>query len=173
MDNTIEFDAKGLTSLIAALKTPITARVGILGGNKNSRTEVVLHSSLKTKEVKAVKIKGSTAPGTNAEIGAAHEFGTDKLPIRSFLRIPIAEKLQEYLELSRAFDEDTVKAVIKEGTIKQWVKKVATVAEAIVSDAFDSRGFGRWKASDMRHKQNHQTLVESQQLRNSITSEVK
>lgn len=169
----VEFDAKGLDSLIRALDRPPTIRVGILGGNKNTRTGGVLHSVIKTRETKFTKNKSMVETKTNAEIGAIHEFGGDRMPQRSFLRAPISEKLQEYLELSRAFDESVAKKVVQEGTIIQWLKKVAVIAEQIVSDAFDSRGFGRWKASNMAHKQNHQTLVETQQLRNSITSEVK
>lgn len=170
---TIEFDAKGLDSLIRALKNPPSIRIGILGGNKNSRFGGVLHSVIKTKAVKFTKNKGAGEATTNAEIGAIHEFGGPKMPQRSFLRVPIAEKLQEYLELSHAFDDSVTKKVIAEGTIMQWLKKVAIIGEQIVSDAFDSRGFGRWKASNMTDKQNHQTLIETQQLRNSITSEVR
>ncbi len=155
-DEAVEFDAKGLDSLIRALDRPPTIRVGILGGNKNTRS---------SKSIKETQ--------TNAEIGAIHEFGGEKTPQRSFLRVPIAEKLQEYLELSRAFDDSIARKVLAEGTIVQWLKKVAIIAEQIVADAFDSRGFGRWKPSNMAHKKNHQTLVETQQLRNSITSEVK
>lgn len=172
----IEFDAKGLDSLIRALDKTPTIRVGILGG-AGSRTQTrhggVMHSVIKTKETKFVKDKSVTEVKTNAEIGAIHEFGGDTMPQRSFLRVPISDKLQEYLELSRAFDDSVAKKVVQEGTIMQWLKKVAVIAEQIVADAFDSKGFGRWKASNMAHKQNHQTLVETQQLRNSITSEVK
>lgn len=169
----VEFDAKGLDSLIRALDKPPTIRVGILGGNKNARTGGVLHSVIKTRQTKFVKDKAMVETLTNAEVGAIHEFGGEKTPQRSFLRVPIADKLQEYLELSRAFDDSVTRDVILDGTIVRWLKKVAVIAEQIVADAFDSRGFGRWKASNMSRKQNHQTLVETQQLRNSITSEVK
>ncbi len=157
-ETTVTFNAKGLDSLLRALKDPPSIKVGILG-----RT---------TSRSSGTKAKGSSDVKTNAEIGAIHEFGGEHMPQRSFLRIPIAEKLQEYLELSRAFDPDAVKRVIAEGSIKQWLKKVGVIAEQIVHDAFDSRGFGRWKPSNMKYKTVHQTLVETQQLRNSITSAV-
>jgi phage gpG-like protein len=69
-------------------------------------------------------------------------------------------------------DKDVLNDVLKSGTFTPWLKKVAVLAEGIVADAFASGGFGKWPPSDMTHKKNHQTLVETQQLRNSITSEV-
>lgn len=148
----VTLDIKNLEQLLKALKGKIPiARVGILG-DKNPRT-------------------GGGAG--NATIGAAHEFGTSTLPERSFLRVPISDQLSKRLESSGAFDKDVLAEVIKLGNITPWLKKVAVLAEGIVADAFDSGGFGKWPPSDMRRKQNQQTLIETQQLRNSITSEVK
>ncbi len=110
---------------------------------------------------------------TNAEVGAAHEFGTSKLPRRSFLRVPISENLQKYLESSGAFDEQAMAAVVKSGSIGEWLKRVGTTAEQVVQEAFATGGFGQWKPSNMRKKKVQQTLIESTQLRNSITSEVR
>ncbi len=62
---------------------------------------------------------------------------------------------------------------VQHSELNLLVKKVAVVAEGIVAEAFDTGGFGQWPPSDMTHKKVHQTLVETQQLRNSITSEVK
>ncbi len=152
----INLNIDGLDKLLKALKAkPPVARVGILGG-KNQRTET----------------GHGQAGQTNAEIGASHEFGTSKLPQRSFLRIPISDNLQKYMEQSGALDKETLKAVVASGTVVPWVKTVAVLAERIVADAFDSGGFGKWRPSNMAHKKVQQTLIESQQLRNSITSEV-
>lgn len=111
--------------------------------------------------------------GTNAEIGAKHEFGEEGLPVRSFLRMPLNEKLNSSLENSNLFDKETLKDVIKKGTLSPWLQKVGFVAESVILEAFDTGGFGKWKPSNMKYKTVKQTLVESQQLRNSITSEVK
>lgn len=149
----VELNVKGLDQLIKALgsKQPI-AKVGILGG-KNARSTAGVNS--------------------NAQIGAWHEFGTTKTPQRSFLRAPISENLQKEMEAAGALDKDVLAEVIARGSVVPWLKKVAVMAEGIVADAFDTGGFGKWKPSNMTRKQNHQTLVETQQLRNSITSEVK
>lgn len=151
-ENTIEINTKGLDKLLKAFKGAIpVARVGVLG-DKNKR---------------------AGKANSNATIGAKHEFGSAELPQRSFLRLPISENLQKYLDKAGAFDEEAVKRVIASGSVKEWVKLMAIVAESIVADAFATGGFGKWKPSNMAFKKNHQTLVETQQLRNSITSDVK
>lgn len=153
-DGTTTLETKGLDQLLKALKAePPEAKVGILG----------------QKSVRADKKSGAN----NAEVGAAHEFGTSKLPQRSFLRVPIADHLAKRMESSGALDKETLENVIKQGTITPWIKKIAVLAEGIVREAFDSSGFGKWPPSNMTYKTTKQTLVETQQLRNSITSEVK
>lgn len=147
----LTFNIDGLDKVIKALKKkPPLIKVGILG-DKNQRTDSKL---------------------TNAQVGATHEFGTHRLPQRSFLRMPLGEHLMPALENSGAFDQGVLDDVVKSGSMEAWSKNVAAVAEGVVLDAFDSGGFGAWIPSDMRFKNNHQTLVETQQLRNSITSEV-
>ncbi len=149
-DTTI--NTRGLDQLIKALKVKVPiARIGILG-SKGQRDG-----------------KGPS----NAEVGAAHEFGTEHLPIRSFLRVPISEHLNAKMENSRALDEDVLKEVIKSGTVVPWLRKVAALAKGIVDDAFNTGGFGKWKPSNMDHKKTKQTLVETHQLRDSIDWDVK
>lgn len=146
-EETIQIDTRGLDKLIRSLKlkAPV-ARVGILGGK--------------------VRKEGNS----NAEIGSFHEFGTDKLPVRSFLRVPISDKLEVKMEESGSFE---VENIVNQGSLLNWTKEISVLAEGIVLEAFGSGGFGKWKPSEMKYKKNHQTLVETQQLRNSITSEVK
>lgn len=151
MSKDVVIKTEGLDKLLKAIKgAQPMARVGILGDGDARRGD-----------------------NSNATIGAKHEFGNDGMPQRSFLRMPITENLQAYIDRSGAFDKESLKKVIKSGSFFEWVKKLGVLAETIVSDAFDSGGFGKWKPSNMTYKKNHQTLVETQQLRNSITSEVK
>ncbi len=155
-DEETTLNVKGLDQLIRLLGVqPPTVRVGVLG-DKAARNG-----------------SGPNSGNTNAEIGAFHEYGTTKLPQRSFLRVPIAEHLEHKMESAGAFDEGTLKETMASGTLLPYMKKVAILCESIVLGAFDSAGYGKWKASDMSRKKNAQTLVETQQLRNSITSEVK
>lgn len=146
-----ELNTKNLDQLIKALKKQkLKGRVGILG-----------------------KTTARDGKLNNATIGAFHEFGTTNLPVRSFLRYPITEKLQKYLQQSGAFSKEAVEDVIKQKSLKPWLQKAVIVAESIVIDAFDTGGFGAWQPSNMKYKSVHMTLVETQQLRDSITSEVK
>lgn len=159
----------GLNKLLKALgrKDQPYARVGILG-EKAAKPH---YAQVEPGETGPKKIS------TNAEIGAAHEYGAPArgLPQRSFLRVPIADNLQKYMEKSGAFDFDAISHVLKEGTVMPWLKKVAIIAEGIVIEAFDTAGFGKWKAWKTPGYTNNanQILVDTTQLRSSITSEVK
>jgi hypothetical protein len=146
-----ELKMEGLEKFLKALKSkPPVARIGILGGGTREEGKL-----------------------TNAEVGAAHEFGTSKLPVRSFLRMPIADQLPKRLQNLGAVSKDTLKKVVQEKTLIPWLERIAIEGVATVNTAFDTRGFGAWIPSDMTHKAVKQTLVETQQLRDSITYDVK
>jgi hypothetical protein len=145
----IELSTKGLDKLLKSLKADIVVKVGILQNEPRQ-----------------------SGKKSNATIGAAHEFGTSTLPQRSFLRAPISEHLEKRLQAAGLFKQSTINEIVRSGSMVEVFQKIGFIAEAIVADAFDTGGFGRWKPSDMSRKTNHQTLVETQQLRNSITSEV-
>ena len=126
------------------------AKVGVLGA-KNAR-----------------KQKGKT----NAEIGVKHEFGLEGLPIRSFLRMPLTTKFEQYLKQSNLFRKEKFKKIVDDKSLEEYIRGLGVVGEKTVVGAFESGGFGQWQPSNMERKKVHKTLVESQQLRNSITSEV-
>jgi phage gpG-like protein len=148
-------------------------RVGILG-SKTIRNGQEPQGKGQSVNAGRNRPKGKFDASTNAAIGAIHEFGVPgKMPQRSFLRMPITEQLQKELESHGAFGPEELKKVVKEGSTVPWLHRIAVVAEKIVGDAFATGGFGKWRPSDMKYKTVHQTLVETQQLRNSITSEVK
>ncbi len=148
MSDDTEYVDYGLANLIKSLKTNPQARVGVLG-SKNAR-------------------KDGTS---NAEIGAKHEFGEEGLPIRSFLRVPITEKMQKTLDKAD-FGEEIIKEIIKEASLVPIVKKIGVLGEGIVLFGFETGGYGKWKPANMEFKKTKQTLVESEQLRDSITSDV-
>lgn len=160
-NETVTVEVGGLDQLLKALKTkPPVCRVGILGEKTNR------------------KAGGSNkSDTTNATIGAAHEFGAPArgLPQRSFLRVPISDRLQKEMEKAGAISKAEFKDVIKQGSVAPWLKKIAVLAEGIVKGAFDSAGYGKWPAwKDPNYTNNAmQILVDTTQLRDSITSEVK
>lgn len=150
-DDTIEYKDLGLKKLVQIFNGRMpTARVGILGNTT-----------------------GRDGQLTNAQVGAFHEFGTSKLPIRSFLRVPILENFRRFLYKSNQFTPGKLKEVVAAGSARKWVEIIGVIAEDVVAEAFATGGFGKWKPSNMKFKKNHQTLVETQQLRDSITSDVK
>lgn len=132
------------------------ARVGILGG-------------------KALRGQKNFNGSNNASIGAAHEFGNAKVPMRSFLRVPITEHLNKKMETAGAFDKEQLAEVLKAGSVLPWVKKIAVLAEAIVIEAFATGGFGKWPAWKTPGYKNDggRLLVDTGQLRDSISSDVK
>lgn len=148
-----EIDTKIMDDLTKILKRDKTdVKVGIIG--KNGRRE---------------------STQTNAQIGAKHEFGSEKLPIRSFLRMPLTEYLQKYLEKSKdaIFTDDLIKRILAAKSLAPLFERIGIIGVRIVMDAFNSTGFGKWRPSIMEFKNNHQTLVETGQLMKSIEYEVK
>jgi phage gpG-like protein len=170
------FNTTGLDNLMKALTDDKSrVRIGILGSTAQRSAE------MHTDEVTGEQYGEGVSTVNNAEIGLKHEFGgpstlpngvTINLPQRSFLRVPLINQYQKFLEASGAFDRATLASVLKKGTMKRWLMKLGMIGEQVVLEGFDTGGFGEWKPSNMSFKQNHQTLVESQQLRNSIISEV-
>ena len=147
-------DIRGLDALLKALKVNLpVARVGILG-DKNARKE---------------------GTSTNAEVGAAHEFGAParNLPVRSFLRMPIANNLNKKLEASQMFDKEVLADVIKSGTIRPWIEKVAILGQACSLESFDEEGPGwaKWKNPDYTNNAN-KILDDTGQLKNSVTWDI-
>lgn len=145
-------DTLGLDKIIAACKTAPKIKIGIL--NNASR-------------------QGSDQ--TNADIGAGHEFGDDKLPQRSFLRVPLTDHLGKFLDKSDAFDKDALGKVMSAKDLRPWIDKIAILAQSVVMEAFASQGFGKWPQWQTPGYKNKtgMLLQDTLQMRNSITYEVK
>lgn len=174
MSDDVVFNTKGLDQLLKAMKKNMNrARVGVLGQKATRNAVPSGGRSLNAKNGPTAKDTLNAA--NNASLGAIHEFGTSKMPMRSFLRVPIADNLQKRLDNAGAFTEEEMKEVIRQGSFTPWLEKLAIIGEGIVQDAFDSGGFGKWPAWKTKGYSNNtgQILVDTQQLRNSISSEVK
>lgn len=175
-NDTVEMKTAGLDNLLKALNDNAgRVRVGILG------SKATRHAEMETDSITGEQFGTGTSTTNNAEIGLKHEFGGPStlpngkvinLPQRSFLRVPMITQFQKYLTNSGAFDRATLATILKTGKFSKWLSKLGFIGEHVVQDAFDTGGFGDWKPSNMSFKTNHQTLVESQQLRDSIISEV-
>lgn len=145
----IKIDMKKLEGLIEAMSSIPEARVGILG-DKNSR---------------------SSSGMSNAQIGQYHEFGMG-VPKRSWLRVPLMDLFHDQLERS-GLDEEVLFQAIEEGSLEELVRKIGILGEDIIRGGFASGGYGKWQKHAVGYENNTgQILVDSAQLRDSISSEV-
>lgn len=156
-EDTIEI--KGLDKLIKILKQkPTMIQIGVLGNS--GRTP-----------------KKGQKNVDNATIAAVHEFGAPArgIPQRSFLRVPLIEHLGAELDKAGLTSDKAIREVIDSGTMLPWIKKISVLALSVIDDAFETSGFGAWpKWKDPNyHNEGGMLLVDTGQLRQSITSEVK
>lgn len=137
------------------------------------KLEKILKKHKATIKVGILGSKPREDGGSNAMIGLVHEFGSveKNIPERSFLRLPLTWKLPYVLDQSKLLTKKELESAIEKGEMVQLFEEIGQRAVAIVHEAFDSGTY--WIPSDMTNKKVHQTLVESQQLRDSIEYEVK
>lgn len=143
-----------------------------LSKNVNFVAKVGVLSSTNTREGGAL---------TNAEIGAKHEFGSmaEKIPARSFLKMPIEERKTDInLAAADKMQEICHSHVPNTSDIKDVLTDAALEAVAIIQQAFDTGGFGKWQPLSPRtiaqRKNNSSSiLIDSGKLRKSIDYEVK
>lgn len=165
-DVTITLDTTKLDLIANQLLKRSYVEVGILG-DKNARD----------------------GKGTNAAIGAVHEFGslTRNIPRRSFLEMPLVTQLpMQNAQIKR----DLARAMAKKDYvdfIETFLKRVAIRAEGVIQDAFRTGGFGTWEPSKkvesyhvkhtlycpvLSRNKGPQTLIDTGQLRASISSRI-
>jgi hypothetical protein len=112
---------------------------------------------------------------SNATIGVKHEFGdlSHNLPQRSFIAMPLNHKIGELIGDTKVLIKQNIDKGV-EGTMAV-LKGIGVLAEGIIQDAFKTGGFGSWRPlrpSTIAKKGSSTILIETQQLRNSITSAV-
>lgn len=171
-----------LSKVIEEFDKKFSIKVGIIGDTAYQKHE---HTDL-----------------TNADLGAIHEFGATLkngtvIPTRSFLRMPLLssegrraiikeviknnEGVAELVKKPTGDEYDTayreaVKKVVNPETI---ANQIAISALSRVQEAFTNDGFGNWKpTTEASRKQRYgspdnPTLVDTGQLRDSISYEVK
>lgn len=113
-----------LNKLMKFLKEPYKVRVGILGSKAETQHD-------------------SKSGLTNVEIGTFHEFGTEKMPQRSFLMKPLQEKLSEEIPKVK---KQIFKQFFQKRSPKQFYYDLGAKALDIIESAFNTNGFGQWKS---------------------------
>ena len=150
----VTINDKKLRQFTKGLKVNYSARVGILG-DSNQRED---------------------GEFGNADLGFIHEFGsiTKNIPARSFLRFPIQFKTKEIVKKIMILKSSIAKAMA-EGNLKRFFEVLGLQAEVAIQEAFETRGFGQWKANDpktIKRKGSDSPLIDTGELRRAITSEV-
>ena len=106
------------------------------------------------------------------DVGLMHEFGTDKIPRRSFLRMPFEVKSKEI----ESAIQKTFNSVAEKGLDAEIaLGRIGAVASSIVEEAFQTGGFGNWKSlkeSTVKEKGNSDILDDVGILKRSINWKV-
>lgn len=82
-------------------------------------------------------------PGlTNATLAAIHEYGAPEhgLPARSILKEPLKDHAKEIM----ASIKGKADMIVKASNLKSLWSLVGIAAEKVISQAFDTGGFGKW-----------------------------
>ena len=152
---TMHYDLSLLNNFVTGLgeAKQYQVKVGILGSKVNR--------------------KDGSKGGTNAEIGARHEWGsfTERIPQRSFLRMPLFSKGKQIIELTQKAGRQQ----LWEGKMKLFLQKLGVACEQIIGEAFASGGYGQWKPlaeSTIEMKGHARILIHTRQLERAITSAV-
>ena len=146
-----QYDLEPLNRFVRGLSFKHVVRVGIFG-NKANRN----------------KDKGMTNP----ELGAIHEFGSFSrgIPQRSFLRMPVHQDAAKIVNETGA----SALTFMNQGKIPRVLRNLGIACENAIQRAFAARGPG-WQAnkpSTVKAKGSDAPLIDTGQLRRSITSKV-
>ena len=138
--------------------------------------QIAAMQQAKTMSVKVGLPAGETATSkayesgaTVLEVGIAHEYGTQYVPMRSFLRGPFASKAADIA----AVIETQFGLVLEQGlSVDTALGRVGLAARNISVGAFRAKGYGEW--SDITQatkdaKGSSGILIDTGILRNAIT----
>ncbi len=171
----LEYDFTGLNNFVKTIDRfgKYVVKVGIFG-NKSARQG---GGAMTNAEVGVINEFGSEGRrgAVHAFLRAAgiHEFGSfrGRVPARSFLRMPIAEKSKQIIaDASKGAAE-----MLAKGDVVGVLKRLGIACEKQIQLAFATRGFGSWAPdapSTVRKKGSNQPLIDTSQLRRSISSQV-
>lgn len=147
----LKSDFNKLNEFVKGLQSGFVVDVGILG-KKSARND--------------------TQGLTNADVGFINEFGTGKIPKRSFLRMPIFQYSEQILE---GVKKAGALRKLAAGKMIQVLADVGIACEAVIVQSFASAGWGSWppnRPSTIRRKGSSAPLIDTGQLRRSISSAV-
>lgn len=119
-----------------------------------------------------IGVFGGTHDGSSdsiASIAAQHEFGTQKVPQRSFI---LASLLHEKDKIEKAAHSQVERAM-REGNADPILKAIGIAGEGAVQEGFDTEGWGNWLPTvRQQYEPGAKILVLTGQLRQAIASKV-
>lgn len=163
--------------LVKALSKQFVTRIGILG-SKSNRMATTSHTTKSGRTVNRVS-KTEESGQTNAEIGLKHEKGSysERIPRRSFLEVPLVNNLSKVDAMGKKLNASfkTIDTGVRpEVAWRKAFTLLGIFAESIVQKAFEQSGPG-WKPNapmTIALKGSDRPLIDTAQLRKSVTSEV-
>lgn len=167
----VKVDLTGLNNIMAGIQEKYVVKVGILGGK--AQEEHGRKDAGGIAKGGGHKVGKTASSKTNAEIGLAHEVGVKSrnLPRRSWLQNPLEDKLPEYFK--KIGSKTIANILVKQ--IGRAYQELGLVCEQIILKGFETGGYGKWQAlkqSTIARKGSSTILVDTAQLKKSITSQV-
>lgn len=160
MSSSVRVADRGSSALAAALRALAGSRV---------RVGVLADAPKKTGTRTGKSGRQIQQAATLAEVAAAHEFGTDQIPQRSFIRATVDLKAAEITAL-----QEKLAAQVAEGKITPEValERFGVTVQGMIQ-ARIAEGIGPALAPEtIRRKGSSKPLVDTGQLRSSITYQV-
>lgn len=150
----VKFDMTNLNELIRSLKQNYFLRVGIIGSN--------------------AKAEHPNSGLTNAELGTIHEQPDNdgsKMPKRSFLEMPLKEKLKYDDKGWRQVKKSAFKNIFIKKKPIQFYNDLGQECLQIIEDAFATNGFGSWQAWSEPYLKKRMGEIKSKKKREAFESE--
>ena len=152
-EETLRFARAQLSNMEKAKK--LSVKVGLPAGESSTS--------------KAYTNDGEGPAPTVLEVGIWHEYGTQQIPMRSFLRGPLNAKSADL----EAVIEQQFNLVLERGMdVERALGRVGLAARNISVGAFRARGYGAWEDIDQATKDakgSSGVLIDTGLLRSSIT----
>lgn len=148
----------------------ISRIINLLSGNRLPKVKVGILASTNQR---------AQDTQTNAQIGFTNEFGKftgyPKIPQRSFIRMPLNLYFNDRLRQKKSLTGKEFEKALKDGKIEDFARKIGLVAEEVIQEAFETRGWGKWPKNaplTVALKGSDAPLIDTGQLRRAITSKV-
>ena len=144
-------DAGALARIVANVRSMglNKVEVGLPSGGQHSDTSLSMH-----------------------ELGMVHEYGspTRNIPARPFIAPPIKDNVEKYKSMMR---DQALKLIFRRTTLHNALSLVGEAGKADIQKYMLSANFAPLSAATIERKGSSKPLIDTGQMRNAITYEVK